>query len=216
MTEQWQQIQGKYQQLSTREKVMTLASGVVLVLFVGFFNIIEPIWLKSDKIAQTVKSNERELNSLLAVNAQFESHLQTDPNISLAQKIEQLNNQLQAVNTELTTSTGRLLKAKNMARVVRDMLSQMNGIQVVKFETLEPTAMLSPDAGLKDLNLYKHGVALSLRGSYRDLYTFLAKTEVLEWQFRWEDFQLVVKEHPNLELTIKVYAMSLEQGFIGL
>lgn len=216
MKKVWLSLNDKYQTLSQREKVLTLASGVVLVFFVGLFNILEPMWLATGKLEKSISAQTIEQNSLLAVSSQYRKHLSTDPNISLQQKIVALRAKLEKAQKQLVKGSAKLVQANTMAKVVNDILSQMKGITVLKFDSLEPEALLPIVETDVQANVFRHGISLKLMGNYTDLYQFLAKTEQLPWQLRWKDFNFKVNQHPEAELTIAIYALSLEKEFIGL
>ena len=67
-----------------------------------------------------------------------------------------------------------------------------------------------------DINLYRHGLMLSVQGSYFDIQNYLAKIEGLKWQFYWKRFNYVVADYPNALVEVELYTLSTSKAFIGV
>ena len=69
---------------------------------------------------------------------------------------------------------------------------------------------------LVDINLYRHGVLLSLKGSYFDIQRYLTRIENLRWQFYWKRFNYVVTGYPDASVEVELYTLSTSKAFIGV
>lgn len=212
MKQQWQELNAKYQLISAREKVMVLLAGVILVLFVGYFNLLEPLWLKQDKLESGIKTLKADKKSLASEKSIYLQHLGTDPNVSLNNVHEKQAKVIVELDQQLDEQTVNLVSPDSMPKVIQSLLQQMKGLTVLSMKAGQPKALMQEGQD----NLYRHGLTLQLSGNYQNLYQFLAKAESLPWKFHWHDFQLTVTEFPTVELSVNVYTLSLEQGFIGL
>jgi MSHA biogenesis protein MshJ len=65
-------------------------------------------------------------------------------------------------------------------------------------------------------NLYRHGIKITLSGSYFDLRDYLLQLEQLSWKFFWQEFDLKVTEHPMNELSIEIYSLGSKEAFVGV
>lgn len=77
---------------------------------------------------------------------------------------------------------------------------------------LDPSSLFSAD----DANLYKHGLEISLGGSYFDLVRYLATLEQGTQGVFWGEASLDASAYPQLKLTLRVYTLSLENVFLKL
>ena len=73
-----------------------------------------------------------------------------------------------------------------------------------------PPVVKSPDL------LYRHGVELTLRGSYLDMVDYMHALETLPTQLFWGRAQLDADAYPNVRLTLTLYTLSLDQKWMKL
>jgi hypothetical protein len=66
------------------------------------------------------------------------------------------------------------------------------------------------------LPLYRHGVALSVEGSYGDLLAYLQALEALPHKLLWGPLTLDVEHHPQVLLKLEVYTLSLQAEWVEL
>jgi MSHA biogenesis protein MshJ len=80
-----------------------------------------------------------------------------------------------------------------------------------------PAAQPAPPPVVKapDL-LYRHGVELTVRGSYLDMVDYMHALETLPTQLFWGKAQLDAEDYPNVRLTLIVYTLSLDPKWMKL
>jgi MSHA biogenesis protein MshJ len=88
----------------------------------------------------------------------------------------------------------------------------------VELRSIPPTPMLSTEAKGSDaeLNLFRHGIMLTLEGEYFDIQRYLQKIESLQWQFYWKKFDYTVSEYPMAKVQLELYTLSTNKAFIGV
>jgi MSHA biogenesis protein MshJ len=64
--------------------------------------------------------------------------------------------------------------------------------------------------------IYRHGVELSVEGSYADLLSYLQALEALPQQLLWGSLELKVEQYPHVVLTLRLYTLSLESAWVEL
>ena len=77
------------------------------------------------------------------------------------------------------------------------------------------TSQANNEQGL-GLNLYRHGIKITLSGNYFELRNYLQQLEKLSWKFFWQEFDLEVKEYPMNELSIEIYSLGSKEAFVGV
>jgi len=73
-----------------------------------------------------------------------------------------------------------------------------------------PLVVKAPDL------LYRHGVELTLRGSYLDMVDYMHALETLPTQLFWGKAQLDAEDYPNVRLTLTLYTLSLDPKWMKL
>lgn len=72
------------------------------------------------------------------------------------------------------------------------------------------------DVTLVDSNIYKHGVEITMQGSYLDLANYVAELEAMPWQLFWSKAKLNVEEYPKTTLTLTLFTLSLDKKWLNL
>jgi len=118
-----------------------------------------------------------------------------------------------------------------MASMLEDILKRNRRLQLVKMTTIPAVELLgresaqaqaqpqSAEAGMKDAgsqNIFKHGVELTLRGSYFDMLDYLAQIEALPWQMYWGQLKLDARDYSRPELKLTLYTLSLDKTWLTI
>lgn len=72
-----------------------------------------------------------------------------------------------------------------------------------------------PEAKRTEL-LYRHGVEMTLQGSYLDMVSYMAALEAMPAQLFWAQARLDASDYPKARLTLVLYTLSLDQKWIAL
>lgn len=64
--------------------------------------------------------------------------------------------------------------------------------------------------------LYRHGVELTVEGSYADLLAYLKALEAMPQRVLWGGVQLKVEQHPKATLTLRLYTLSLSRTWLEI
>lgn len=75
-------------------------------------------------------------------------------------------------------------------------------------------AALAPGEGAP---LYRHGVEITVEGSYGDLMGYLSSLESMPGpRLLWGGIKLKVEKHPTVQLSLTVYTLSLDRAWLEL
>lgn len=78
-----------------------------------------------------------------------------------------------------------------------------------------PAAAAQPAAPAPDL-LFRHGIEITMRGSYLDMVDAMGALENLPAQLLWGKAQLDVEQYPTARLTLTLYTLSLDPKWMKL
>ncbi|MFO1339325.1 MAG: hypothetical protein U1F53_14050 [Burkholderiaceae bacterium] len=146
---------------------------------------------------------------------------------TLDAEIAQWKQRTGQASRELADTQAGLIGADRMVALLEQMLPRQGGVRVVSLKTLPPQDARGPlpapasasasapaDTGAV---LYRHGVELTVEGSYADLMTYLAALEQLPGpRLLWGGVKLKVERHPTVQLSVTVYTLSLDRAWLEL
>lgn len=209
----------RFTALSVREKVLFTISGLVFILFGGFVWLVEPIQLETTALMGRVQRQQTELGRLETQIREVEKALQEDPDEPLRKSIKSLRENIVRIDDSLREQTVDLIPAEKMPLVLERILSRSSSMQVkiVAVNSIAPIRMMDIDSSAGEkVNLFQHGVSLTLEGGYMDVLQYLEEIENLEWRFYWKSFNYKVEEYPVGKAEIELYTLSTSQAFIGV
>lgn len=243
---QWQEYSAKYLALSPREQYLILGTGVVAVFMVVFTFLVEPalkdITQAKAQIKQLEMDGRNTDNSIVLLS----DSLTADPNRALNDKKADLEAQLSALDQDLLALTSELINPVEMRYALVELLKVQKGVKLLAFEVLpaqpfdladvngsadanDTASNTAPVEGednqadqvatssqAQTLQLYRHGIKLSLQGNYFQLRDYLAQLQELKWKFYWQNFDYQLTEYPTSELHVEIYSLSTDKEFIGV
>jgi MSHA biogenesis protein MshJ len=229
MKQLWFDYNQKFLQLSSREQILLLLSGLAVIFFFVSFVFIEQQqanMIKFDKQIQTMRSDNSNLDIIIN---DYKLALARNTDLETQQNIEQLNVQLSEIDNKFSLLNKNLISPKQMRTALIKLLALEPGVSLLSFELMEAEPILKSDPKLmpkivanqannkaSGLNFYKHVMKIKLSGQYFQLRNYLAQLEQLNWTFFWQDFHLQVKDYPLNEVDITIYSLGAEKEFVGV
>lgn len=129
----------------------------------------------------------------------------------------------------LADTQAGLIGPDRMVALLEQMLPRQGSVKVVALTTLAPQdartpiapppgAASTPAAATGDgAALYRHGVEITVEGSYGDLMAWLSSLETLPGpRLLWGGVKLNVDQHPTVRLSLTVYTLSLDRTWLEL
>lgn len=209
----------RFLDLSLREQVLILLSGVVVIGLLAYTFLLEPILGKTARIEKQINAAQLQTAGLGEQIAEVKNKTSIDPNAPVRERIASLNEQLAKLDVQLRQQTSQLVPANQMANMLEGVLVKSNGIKLLELNSIRPTPIyLSKQVKdqPREPDLYRHGVSLILEGGYFDIHGYLQTLESLEWQFFWNKFDYQVDAYPKSVVELEIYTLSTSQAFIGV
>lgn len=206
--------------LSLRERGIIFVALLVVIYGVAANLLFPPLTAEqtrltkqlADKRAQ-VQAIEGQIQTALAKSVQ-------DPDAPNRAKRVQLEAQLKALDESLAAVTSRLVPPREMTRMVEQVLLKNRRLEVVHLKSLppEPLQKLASAAtgGGAGLTAYRQGMHIELRGNYLDILAYLRELEALPWKMFWGQVSLKVEQYPVSHVTLRIYTLSTQPGWITL
>jgi MSHA biogenesis protein MshJ len=136
-----------------------------------------------------------------------------------------MRKQIGELEAKLAEEQRKFVPPERIGSVLEEMLSRNRKLQLVDMRTLPATALGGPAADKPAAGkppakpkapapgagqIYRHGVELTVAGTYLDLLAYLRDLEKLPNQMYWGKLDLNVTAYPQVTLKLSVYTLSLD------
>jgi len=64
--------------------------------------------------------------------------------------------------------------------------------------------------------LYRHGVEIVVEGSYADVVEYVRAIETMPQHVLWGGMQLQVEQYPKVVMTLRLYTLSPDRGWLEI
>jgi MSHA biogenesis protein MshJ len=225
MKEYWARIAGRVDAASLRERVMVFGAAALLLVATLYSVLLVPELARervfsrdSARIRGEMASIQNELQKLALAR-------QGDPDRERRRSLERLRKQVAEIEAAIVAEQKRFTAPEQIHAVLEQMLSRNRRLTLQDLKTL-PAAPLSDarsgegrSAAAKapaaaERQIYRHGVEITVTGSYFDLLAYLKDLEQLPTQMYWGALELSVAEHPSITLKLTVYTLSLDRAWM--
>lgn len=204
----------QFEVLSRRERVLIGIALLALVSIIGFMPL-ESLWKKQMSISQQLKALEQENQISVQQIELYQQRLTMDPNQDYQQRLVLLQQQNQEIDMQLNEQMVDMVPADYMPELLGNLLGQVQGIKLIKFTSIAPVPLLAV-GDEKKLNLYSHGIRMSLEGDYFSVMRFVEAVEAMPDKLYWKRLDYKVAEYPKGMIDIEVYTLSLNKDFISV
>ncbi len=232
----WLRSRTKYMALARRERGLLMFAALVLCFGVGTLLFVEPAYKQLASMQQQITQQQVDLAALrpqvLALQAR-----QRDPNAATSSQLKALRQQLQLADGEFAQVQSALVQPQEMGHLLESLLRSHRGLQLVSLRSLPVMSVadlinaprpasaatavaavasaasqaMSANTSAKDAWLYRHGVEITVQGSYADMQAYLAALENLPRRVYWGELKIDAQRWPANVMAVTVYTISLER-----
>jgi MSHA biogenesis protein MshJ len=124
---------------------------------------------------------------------------------------------LNSINQELSSAAAVLLPPDRVVQVVRDVLAEQHGLELISLRNLPPIALVPPDnASSPVLGPFLHPVEITVAGDYLSVVAYLQSLERLQWHFYWRALDLKVDKYPRNVVRLEIATLGTEAEWLGV
>lgn len=238
MKQAWQKLALKIDALSTRERAFVFAAAATVLVFLLKLLLLDPVLAKQKQFSQQAKQ-DREQSAAMQNQIQQKVALRAiDPDASNRARLQALKEQIAQMQASLRDMQNGLVSPDRMARLLEDIVKQNGQLRVMSLKTLPVTSLTAALPGLAPAGekaaappaavperkqvrmaadeVYRHGLEITLQGSYLDMMHYMAALEAMPWQLFWAGAQLNADNYPKSTLTLTLYTFSLDKKWLNL
>ena len=197
-----------------RQRLLIFLTAAAAVLLVGNALFLQPQRAKQVRLAAETAQYQKELAVLQAQVSQMVSASGADPDAASRKQVAALRVELGILNSRIGGEGRRFTAPERMRAVLEEMLGRNKGLVLVDLHTLPVVAIAPPRSGSAPGGMFRHGIELTVRGTYGQIYDYLRMLEGLPSQLYWSRAELTVTEHPTLTLKLTVQTVSFDRAWL--
>jgi len=237
MKRQWLQFVARVEALQPRERFMAFGAVVVVLVYLASAVVFGPLARKEAALRSTLQQQVVTIDGINADIAAKARAYANDPNETLRKRLGEVRAETARTSEELRTMQKGLVPADRIAPLLETILRANGRLKLVSLKTLPATTLTDAAAPATPATapatsapaaagtplvvkapdlLYRHGVELTLRGSYLDMVDYMHALETLPTQLFWGKAQLDAEDYPNVRLTLTLYTLSLDPKWMKL
>ena len=234
MKEQIQQYKDKFEALSLRERGIVIVA-VIGVLYMGWNTFLwQPVKKENQKQVKQIKKWHGQIEDIDKKISVVSTSMTKSEDADVMSRIDNLKSEIQNINAIKKDITVGFIRPAQMPEVLKGLLKKEPGLTLVRLDSLGAESLFpqkqaateaegSPKEGdtakttsMPSPKIYKHGVILEFKGDYKSTVSYLRNLESLPWKFYWDGVGYEVLEYPEALVTVNVFTLSLDKGWIGV
>jgi MSHA biogenesis protein MshJ len=228
MKRYWEMARSRIDNMSLRERAMIFAAAAFVLVTLINSILLDPLLIKQRNLSAQVVQQQEKMRELQAMMGSLSQAKRDDEQSPLRVRLAQLKQQLVEQNNYLQNRGDRLVTPDKMGRLMEQVLSQNDRLQLIALDTLpvslllenpqaeNATPVVAANVNSDQKQIFKHGVQITVRGSYADLLQYLAALEKLPARMLWGEVKLRVDQYPDSLLTLTLYTLSLDKTWLAL
>lgn len=213
MKEQLKRYVERVDNATLRERVLLFGAAALALLYVVNLLLIQPLRDTKRRLDQEVQQSVRELGTVRAEIQRMAHERQADPEAQLRKRAADLRAEVAALDARIQQEQRRFTTPQRMREVLKELLEREKRLRLVDLKTL-PVADLAVSQGQSGRRVFRHGIELTVAGSYLDLYAYLAALEGIPTQLYWGRVEMSVVAYPVATLKLTVYTLSFDQAWM--
>lgn len=198
---------------SLRERVLVFLATALILVYVLNAVLITPVRDEQRRLTVSIAQNERELRTIQGEVQRLVRARASDPDVRNRERAAVLRAEIADLDGRIAEEQRRFTTPQRMRDVLEEMLQREKRLRLIDLKTL-PVADMSASQGQAGRRVFRHGVELTLAGSYLDLHAYLAALEGLSTQLYWGRAEMSVAQYPVATLKLTVYTLSFDQAWL--
>jgi MSHA biogenesis protein MshJ len=224
----WQRCAERIDDLSLRERVLIFFAATVLVLAPLYVLLIEGQLRLQKQLSASVAQRQTEMKILEGQLRALATGRERDPDRPAREKLAAVRSQLADVDREIAMEERKFTAPEQMKKVIEEMLARNASVRLVAMKSIPTTSIAetraapSKPAGKPatptpgERLIYRHGLEVTVRGTYLDLLRYLLDLEHLPTQLYWGSLALDATSYPQHVLKIVVYTLSVDPAWLNV
>jgi MSHA biogenesis protein MshJ len=227
----WKRFAERVDLLNLRERIMVFAAAmVVLVAFVHTL-YIDPEVKRERRLSAELGKKQADAKAIQDQLRKVVTSRGQDPDRIPREQLAAARKQLAAIEAQIAAEERKFTAPAQMRRVIEELLARNLAVRLLAMRNL-PTASIAetraqapakPAAGKPAAKapeaerlIYRHGIEITVTGSYLDLLAYLSELERLPTQLYWSSLSIDASRYPKHTMKLVVYTLSLDRAWLSV
>lgn len=213
----WLAYSAAFNARARRERVLLCAAAAAAAFMLGDALWLTPAQRAHRQASEQLRQQQAALATLDGDAARIAAMHQAQVQ-QARRELAQWRERVRQADATLREQTSTLVGPERMLPLLQELLAGHGGVKVRAAQTLPRVDLLAAAGGEASggPTLYRHGLELTLEGSFADLLAGLRALEALPQRLLWGGLQFKVEEHPRAVLTLRVHTLSLEKTWLEI
>ncbi len=198
---------------SLRERLLIFMATALILVYLIYAVLITPLRNEQRLLSANIAQNERELRTIQGELQRLIRARASDPDVRNRERAAALRAEIADLDARIAEEQRRFTTPQRMRDVLEEMLEREKRLRLIDLKTL-PVTDMAASQGQAGRRVFRHGVELTLAGSYLDLHAYLSALEGLSTQLYWGRAEMSVAEYPVATLKLTVYTLSFDQAWL--
>jgi MSHA biogenesis protein MshJ len=219
MTFDWKSWIARIDDMSLRERAMLFGSVALVVVVAAYVTLIDRALVSQKRLIERVTRDQSQLKSVreqLQLILKESQPLGRHPD-ELA--IAEFERKIRETEKDVAARQHAFVAPEQLPVLLRQMLGRSPRIRLESLRLLPgtppPGAAGSTPGRPEGSEVFRHGVEVTLRGSYFDLVQYLTELEGLPSPLLWGRVELLVEKYPEVRLTVVVHTLSTRRSLLA-
>jgi MSHA biogenesis protein MshJ len=201
--------------MSLRERVLVFLAAAVMVVGIADRALLEPIVQRQKANSQRHQQQQDEIRAMQAqLQAYAQARLSEAANAK-RQRLEKRRAELAALDRDLSGRQGELVTPERTTRMLSEILKRNPDIELVSLRSLGATGLTPvPSLGSGGAAVYRHGIEVTVVGTYFKMLSYLAELERNPAKIFWGNLELQAATYPRVTLKVTLYTLSPEKTWL--
>ena len=203
--------------MSLRERVLIFLAVAVVIVAIADSALFDPISRRQKVNSQRIHQQEDEIRTMQG-QVQAYAQARTGDNAGAKrQRLEKRRLELAALDRELAARRSELVPPERMAKMLHEIVKRNPDVELVSLRSLPATGLtqsLTAILGSGGLALYRHGIEITVSGSYLKMLGYVGQLERLPAKIMWGNMELQAGAYPAVTLKITLYTLSPEKTWL--
>jgi MSHA biogenesis protein MshJ len=225
MSFDWKSWIARIDDMSLRERAMLFGSVALVVVVTAHVTLFDRALVSQKRLIERVTRDQSQLKSV-------REQLQLIPKENQPQgrhpdelAITELERKIKETEKTVAARQRAFVAPEELPVLLRQMLGRSRQIKLESLRLLPGTPLPTsgmpgstpgrPEGSQGSSEVFRHGVEVSLRGSYFDLVQYLAELESLPSPLLWGRVELQVEQYPEVRLTLVVRTLSTRRSLLA-
>ena len=239
MKQRWLMLAARIDVLTLRQRVGIFAACAAVVLYLVTMLAIDPLLREQARLRAQISQQRATMAGIDTDITALVEAFSRDPDAVNRQRLAAAREETRTLGDNLATMQKGLVTPEQIAPLLQNILRANGKLQLVSLATLPVTPVGGPPAAApanpatpgtnaasaavpaaaaaaSSTLLYRHGVQVTVRGSYLDMIDYMAALESLPAQLFWGDATFSVEAYPRARVTLTLYTLSLDSKWLTI